>query len=82
MVRMHRLETYDSQGTLLEVLEEPYTPEEERVEDQAQEFNDIHAIALQALSNWSALSNPQKDIILKNLLRWALWKDGRLPAGL
>lgn len=55
----------------------PYVPTPQEAQDQS--FNDIHVAALNALANWGSLSLAQKDTILKNLLRWALWKDRRLP---
>lgn len=82
MARFHRTETYDGDGNVVELVEIPYTPEEELEADQAEEFNDIHVAAVNALQNWAALTMPQKDVILKNVVRWALWKDGRLPSGL
>jgi len=53
-------------------------PEIERAEALHEEFNSIHEQALLALANWPSLTLAQKDAILKNLLRWALWKDGWL----
>lgn len=50
-------------------------------EQLAQEFNDVHDIAILALKNWGSLTLAQKDTILKNLLKWVLWKDERLTFG-
>ena len=64
----------------VKVKEVPYVVSDEVVaqENQAKEFNEIHLAAKQALANWDRLTLAQKDTILKNLLRWALWKDGWL----
>jgi len=64
----------------VKVKEVPYVVSDEVVaqENQAKEFNEIHLAAKQALANWDRLTLAQKDAILKNLLRWALWKDGWL----
>ena len=64
----------------VKVTEIPYGVSDEVVaqEMQAKEFNEIHTAAKQALANWDRLTLAQKDAILKNLLRWALWKDGWL----
>lgn len=50
-------------------------------EQLAAEFNDAHEQAILALKNWSSLTVAQKDAILKNLVKWALWKDGWLKLG-
>ncbi|KKM85337.1 hypothetical protein LCGC14_1290040 [marine sediment metagenome] len=81
MPRKHSTTTFDGQGNVVELQEWPYTPEEELEADQAQEFNDYHIVILAALQNWATLPGVQKDVLLRNLLRWALWKDGRLPLG-
>ena len=64
----------------VKVREIPYEVSDEVVaqEMQAKEFNEIHTAAKQALANWDRLTLAQKDAVLKNLLRWALWKDGWL----
>jgi hypothetical protein len=45
------------------------------------DMNEIHDTAILALVNWDSLTLAQKDIVLKNILKWALWKDGRLKLG-
>lgn len=75
------IEHYDTEGNLIE--KEPFeVSDEELYQEQLQaEFNDIHSQAILALKNWDTLTLAQKDVILKNLLRWALWKDERLKLG-
>ena len=50
-------------------------------EQLAEEFNNVHTQAILALKNWGSLTLAQKDTILKNLVKWALWKDGWLKLG-
>lgn len=59
----------------------PLSPEEGYSRQLAETFNAMHAQAIQAYKNWDSLSLAQKDTILKNLLLWVLWKDGRLEPG-
>lgn len=68
-------------GTLTFALPTLPTDEELYQQELIEEFNDIHFQALQALKNWSSLTLPQKDTVLKNLLKWALWKEGFLKFG-
>lgn len=42
------------------------------------DFNAAHEQAILAYKNWNNLTLAQKDTILKNLVKWALWKDGWL----
>lgn len=57
------------------------TPEELYQEQLNQDMNEIHDKAILALNNWDALTPEQKDAVLKGLVKWALWKDGRLKLG-
>lgn len=57
------------------------TPEELYQKELVLEFNDIHTQAILAYKNWASLTLAQKDTILKNLVKWALWKDGYLKLG-
>ena len=50
-------------------------------EQLAEEMNAVHEQAIAAYKNWGSLTLAQKDAILKNLVRWALWKDGWLKLG-
>lgn len=61
----------------------PYEVSDEELyqEALAQEFNDVHEVAIQALQNWGSLTMAQKDTVLKHLVKWALWKDDRLHLG-
>jgi hypothetical protein len=68
-------------GVLIFIDPIPKTDEELYQGQLAQEFNDIHEKAILALQNWGSLTLAQKDTILKNLLKWALWKDGWLKLG-
>lgn len=68
-------------GTLTFVEPVPKTAEELYQEQLASEFNEIHERALLAYKNWSSLTLVQKDAILKNLVKWVLWKDGWLKLG-
>lgn len=47
----------------------------------ALEMNSAHEQAIAAYKNWGSLTLAQKDTILKNLVKWALWKDGWLKFG-
>lgn len=50
-------------------------------EQLAAEFNAAHDQAIQAYKNWPNLTLAQKDAVLKNLVKWALWRDGWLKLG-
>lgn len=55
--------------------------EQERIEMEANlqhHMNEKHIQGLQAWRNWSSLTAAQKDTILKNLLWWALAREGYL----
>ena len=69
-------------GTLTFDLPKPKTAEELYQEQLAGEFNAVHEQAILALKNWGSLTLAQKDTILKNLIKWALWKDGWLELGI
>lgn len=47
----------------------------------AVDMNEIHDTAILAYKNWDSLTPAQKDTILKNVIKWALWKDRRLKLG-
>ena len=47
-------------------------------EQLAEEMNSAHAKAGLAYKNWANLTLAQKDAVFKNLVKWALWKDGWL----
>ena len=68
-------------NNIIEEITAEISDEELYQEQLAQEFNDIHIQAILALNNWSSLTTRQKDTILKNLVKWALWKDGWLHSG-
>ena len=57
------------------------TPAELYQEQLAVDMNEIHDKAILALKNWDSLTLDQKDTVLKGLVKWALWKDGRLKLG-
>ena len=59
----------------------PPTAEQLYQEQLATEFNEVHEQAILAYKNWGSLTLTQKDTILKNLVKWALWKDGWLKLG-
>lgn len=75
------LEVRDPTPEELAMLPAPPTDEELYQDELASEFNEVHEKAILALKNWDSLTLAQKDTILKNLLKWALWKDGRLTLG-
>lgn len=58
-----------------------YQAEVDYQKQLAAEFNDIHVAAIKALKNWDSLTATQKDTLLKQLVKWALWKDGWLKLG-
>jgi len=68
-------------GTLTFTDPIPPTDEELYQRQLEAEMNDVHQRAILAYKNWGSLTLAQKDTILKNLLKWALWKDGRLTLG-
>lgn len=56
--------------------------DEQLYEEQlAAEMNAVHEQAILALKNWDSLTAAQKWVILKGLVKWALWKDGWLKPG-
>lgn len=61
----------------------PYEVSDEQLyqEQLEEEFNAVHKQAIQALKNWGSLSLKQKDTILRELVKLALWKDGWLVLG-
>ena len=81
MPKTRYIEDYNKDGTLKEKI--PYEVSDEQLyqEQLDKEFNDAHKRAILALKNWSRLTLAQKDTILKNLIKWALWKDGSPPSG-
>ena len=74
-------ERYDEKGNLIERIPYEVTDEELYQEQLAEGFNSVHTQAILALKNWSSLTLAQKDTILKNMVKWALWKDGWLKLG-
>uniref|UniRef100_A0A6M3K909 Uncharacterized protein n=1 Tax=viral metagenome TaxID=1070528 RepID=A0A6M3K909_9ZZZZ len=61
--------------------EVPYEVSDEqlRKEELDHQFNEVHAVVgLLAYNNWGSVTSAQKDTVLKNILGWALWKDGWL----
>ena len=74
-------QVYDGQGNLIETITAEISDEQLYQEQLTLEFNDVHEKAILALKNWNSLTLAQKDTILKNLVKWALWKDGWLKLG-
>lgn len=68
-------------GQLIESI--PYEVSDEQLYQKqlAKEMNSVHEQAILAYKNWGSLTLTQKDAILKNLVKWALWKDGWLKLG-
>jgi len=60
--------------------EVPYEVSDEqlRKEELDHQFNEVHVAGLLAYNNWGSVTSAQKDTVLKNILGWALWKDGWL----
>ena len=81
MPKTRYTEEYDGKGNLVNKI--PYEVSDEQLyqEQLDKEFNDAHKSAILALKNWSRLTLAQKDTILKNLIKWVLWKDGSLHLG-
>ena len=72
------VDVYDSQGNL--IAQEPYEVSDEQLHDEqltAQSNDRLHQ-ALLALEHWATLTPAQKDLILKNLVLYVLWKEGLL----
>lgn len=65
-------------GVLVQQIPYEVSDEEIYQEQLRVEFNEVHDQAIIALDNWDSLTIAQKDLILKKLLKWALWKDERL----
>jgi len=74
------IEEYEN-GELINRIPYEVSDEELYQEQLAEEFNAVHEQAILALKNWGSLTLAQKDTILKNLIKWALWKDGWLKLG-
>lgn len=72
---------YDQQGNIIEEITAEISDEQLYQKELEREFNEAHTKAIQALKNWDSLTLQQKDAILKNLTKWALWKDGCLKFG-
>ena len=72
MTETRYAKTYDSQGNL--VSSQLYIVSDEQLLDEQlnRELNENHLLALQAYQNWSSLTPPQKDKILKLLLGFYL----------
>lgn len=72
---------FDKDGNELEPT--PYEVSDEQLyqEQLAQEFNDIHEKAILALKNWDSLTAAQQKTILKNVVKYILWKEGYLKLG-
>ena len=68
-------------NNIIEEITAEISDEELYQEQLEKEFNDVHEKAILALKNWSSLTASQKDTILKNQVKWALWKDGWLHSG-
>lgn len=75
------IKEYDRQGNVINQIPYEVSDEELYQEELETQFNEVHETAILALKNWDTLTLAQKDTILKNLLKWALWKDGRLHLG-
>lgn len=79
MPEIREVETvYDRQGNVVETVMGEISDEQLHQEALAQEFNDGHIAALAAVNNWSQVTTKQKDTLLKQLVRYALWKEGYL----
>ena len=72
---------FDKDGN--ELKPTPYEVSDEQLyqEQLAEDFNNVHTQAILALKKWSSLTLAQKDTILKNLVKWALWKGWLAPSG-
>ena len=72
MTEIRYVKTYDSQGNLVD--SQPYEVSDQQLleEQLSRELNENHLLALQAYQNWSSLTPPQKDKILKLLLGFYL----------
>lgn len=72
------VKVHDGEGNV--VAEEPYEVSDEELHEEAlvHQFNDAHVQGLQAYNNWGSLTTAQRNIILKNLLGYVLWKEGWL----
>ena len=68
----------DGKGHIIEEITAVISDEQLYQEQLTLEFNDVHTQAILALKNWNSLTPAQKDTILKNLVKWALWKEGWL----
>lgn len=72
---------FDKDGNELEPT--PYEVSDEQLyqEQLAQEMNDIHEKAILALKNWDSLTAAQQKTILRNVIKYILWKEGYLKLG-
>ena len=76
MPKTRYTEEYDGKGNLVNKIPYEVSDGELYQEQLEAESNDVHEKAILALKNWGSLTLAQKDTILKNLIKWALWKDG------
>lgn len=78
MLYVHRVETHNGQGNLLDASETPYTPKEEAEISEIEMIEStLLVIGRKALGDWTSLTAAQKDAILKGLLRYILHKERR-----
>ena len=75
------IDEYDNQGNVINRIPYEVTDEQLYQEQLAAEMNAAHTQAIAAYKNWDSLTPKQKDAALKNLVKWALWKDGWLKLG-
>mgnify|MGYP001579038474 CR=1 FL=1 len=74
-------QVFDSQGNPIESIPFEVSDEQLYQEQLAKEMNAAHEQAILAFKNWGSLTLVQKDTILKNMVKWALCKDGWLKLG-
>lgn len=70
--------TYDDKGNLIETT--PYEVSDEELHQEAldAEFNDKVHQGLIAYNSWDSLTKAQRDVALKNMLGFLLYKEGLL----
>jgi len=82
MASTTRIELHDGNGQRIGYDEQEVSDDAAYQLELSQEMNDVHAQAVTALNNWGSLTAAQRSIILKNLVKWALYADHYLHLGM
>lgn len=78
MPETRHVDEYDNQGNIIHRIPYEVSDKELHQEQLDAEFNDKLHQGLSAYNNWDSLNPPQKDIVLRNILGFILYKEGML----